>query len=303
MDRFAALKAYVTVVEEGGFAAAARSLGQSRSAVNRLVIGLEDELGAQLLNRTTRSVATTAAGRSYYERARSILDQLDEAERSLGEMQETPVGDMRINAPMSFGTMHLSPAIADFMAMHPAIRVQLDLNDRFVDVVAEGYDLTIRIAVPKEDVNLVDHRITRIKRVLCASPGYLGKEGTPERPHDLASHACLHYGNLLTGNAWRLDGPDGETGVTVNGVMCSNNGEVLADAAVRGLGIALLPTFIVGKELQAGRLVTVLPDFAPSSLTLCAIYPPSRHLSAKVRLLTDFLAERFGERPYWDLVA
>lgn len=302
MDRFAALKAFVTVVDEGGFAAAARALGQSRSAVNRLVITLEDELGAQLLNRTTRSVAATASGRAYYERARSILDQLEEADRSLGEMQETPVGDMRINAPMSFGTMHLSPAVADFVARHPAIRVQLDLNDRFVDVVEEGYDLTIRIAEPREDANLVDHRIAGIRRVLCASPDYLARHGEPASPDGLKSHACLHYGNLLSGNVWRLAGPDGEVAVTANGVMCSNNGEVLSDAAVRGLGITLLPTFIVGRELQAGRLVTVLPDYAPSTLTLCAIYPPSRHLSAKIRLLTDFLTERFGGQPYWDLV-
>jgi len=302
MDKFAALKAFVTVVEEGGFAAAARETGQSRSAVNRLVIGLEDELGAQLLNRTTRSVATTASGRAYYERARGILDQLAEADGCMTEMQETPAGDMRINAPMTFGTMHLAPAIADFMAKHPGVRIQLDLNDRLIDVVEEGYDMTIRITVPSEDTTLVDHRITKVRTVICASPEYLEREGTPATPRDLATHACLHYGGLQSGHAWPLQGPDGAIAAPVNVVMASNNGEVLADAALRGLGIVYLPTFIVGRELQAGRLASILPEFTVSTLTLCAIYPPSRHLSAKVRLLTDFLVERFGKEPYWDLV-
>ena len=302
MDKFTALKAYVTVVEEGGFAAAARRLGQSRSAVNRIVINLENALEAQLLNRTTRSVAPTASGQAFFERAKSILDQLEEAERSLGRSQGEPIGDIRINAPMSFGTMHLAPAIADFMALHPEIRIQLELNDRFVDVVQEGYDVTIRIAEPQEDTTLVDHRITKIRRALCAAPEHLAQHGIPAHPSDLRHRPCLHYGNLPTGKTWRLTGPDGAQSVQVNGILCSNNGEVLRAAAIKGLGIALLPTFIIGEELQAGRLVTVMNDYAPSDLTLCVIYPPSRHLSAKVRLLTDFLTERFGDLPYWDLV-
>lgn len=302
MDKFAALRAFVTVVDESGFAAAARQLGQSRSAVNRLVINLEDSLGAQLLNRTTRSVSTTASGLAFYDRAKSILDQLEEAERNLGQIQGEPIGDMRINAPMSFGTMHLAPALADFMDAHPEVRIQLDLNDRFVDVVNEGYDVTVRIAEPQEDTTLVDHRVTKIRRVLCAAPSFLAEHGEPTHPSELRERPCLHYGNLPSGGVWKLGGTDGPHAIEVNGVMCSNNGEVLRDAAVKGLGITKLPTFIIGEELQAGRLVTILTDYPPADLTLCVIYPPSRHLSLKVRLLTDFLTERFGERPYWDLV-
>jgi DNA-binding transcriptional LysR family regulator len=302
MDKLAALKAFIAVTEESGFAAAARRLGQSRSSVNRLVINLEESLGVQLLNRTTRRVALTASGRAFYERVEALLADLDEAERSLGEAQDEPVGPMRINAPMSFGTLHLSPLIAEFMARYPAVQIELRLNDRFVDVVEEGYDLTIRIAEPDEESQLVDHRIAPVRRVLCAAPDYLACRGAPGAPAALADHDCLHYGYLPTGTRRRLVGPDGPHAVAVKGMLCSNNGEVLRDAAVRGLDIALLPTFIAGGELQAGRLVTVLAGYPPVSLTLCAIYPPSRHLSAKVRLFTDLLVERFGDRPYWDLV-
>lgn len=302
MDKFAALSAFVAVVDEGGFAAAARRLGHSRSAINRIVINLEDNLQVQLLNRTTRSVAPTAAGRAFHERAKAILDQLAEAERNIGEGQREPVGDLRINAPMSFGTMHLAPALSDFMLQYPDVRIQLDLDDRFVDVVREGYDVTVRIAEPVEDTTVVDYRVASIRRVLCASPAFLETNGTPVHPRDLRRLQCLHYGNLPSGNLWQLAGPDSKHSVQVNGVLCSNNGEVLCEAALKGLGIALLPTFIVGEELQAGRLVTVMPDYAPSDLTLCVIYPPNRHLAESVRLLTDFLTERFGDRPYWDLV-
>lgn len=302
MDKIAALTAYVTVVEQNGFAAAARTMGQSRSAVNRMVIALEDELGAQLLNRTTRRVSPTANGAAFYERARAILEDLADAERELGESQEDIAGQLRVNAPMSFGTMHLSSAIADFSAQHPQLRIELHLNDRLVDIVEEGFDIAIRIAEPRDDSSLVDFRICEARRVICASPDYLAQHGQPERPDDLKRHACLHYGNLPSGNLWRLIGPRGSTGVHVNNVLCSNNGEVLRDAAVAGRGVTMLPTFIVGRELQAGRLVTVMSDYRAPELVLAAVYPPTRHLSAKIRLFTDFLVDRFGTRPYWDLV-
>lgn len=302
MDKFAALTAYVTVVEADGFAAAARLLGQSRSSVNRLVIALEDELGTQLLNRTTRRVSPTANGAAFYERAKAILAELDEAERDVAESHTEAVGRLRVNAPMSFGVMHLGPAVADFMAQHPDLTIELHLNDRFVDIIEEGFDLAIRIAEPQEDTTLVDFRICGAKRVLCASPEYLAAHGTPQHPSELRRHRCLHYGNLSSGGLWRLIGPEGPVGVHIEGAMVSNNGQVIIDAAVRGLGVALSPTFICGPDLQAGRLVTILHDYAPPEAILSAIYPPTRHLSAKIRLFTDFLMDRFGDRPYWDLV-
>ncbi len=302
MDKFAALRAYVTVVDEEGFAAAGRLLGLSRSAVNRLVIALEDELGVQLLNRTTRQVAPTAAGLAFVDRAKAILDALDAAEREVGAAQTAAVGQLRVNAPMSFGTLHLGPAIADFMADHPELRIELALNDRFVDIIEEGYDLAIRIAEPDEETTLVDFRLSEIRRVLCASPGFLERHGEPGHPDALKRLPCLNYGHLPNQQRWRLDGPDGRIDVGIGTVLCSNNGEALRDAAVKGLGVALLPTFIVGPALQVGELVTVLHDYRPPTLMLTIIYPPSRHLAAKIRLFTDFLIARFGDRPIWDLV-
>lgn len=302
MDKFVSLNAFTKVVEEGGFAAAGRALGLSRAQVNKLVISLEEALDVQLLNRTTRTVAATPAGLVFYERAQTILNDLAEAEASIREEHDEPRGELKINAPMSFGTMHLAPALADFMLKHPQIRVELVLNDRFVDPVAEGFDITVRIAERVEVSSLIDHEIVEVKRVVCAAPEALKRFGEPKVPGDLVGLPCLHYGNLPTGKTWRLIGPEGTVDIRVNGVLCSNNGEVLRDAAVKGLGFTKLPTFIVGAELQEGRLVTVLADYKAPSIFLTLLYPPNRHLSARIRILVEFFYERFGDRPYWDLV-
>jgi DNA-binding transcriptional LysR family regulator len=302
MDKFARLRAFTKVVEERGFAAAGRTLALSRAQVNKLVIDLEEDLGVHLLNRTTRTVSTTPAGRAFYERAQTILNDLAEAEACIRDEHEQPRGQLKINAPMSFGTMHLAPALADFMLMHPQIRIELVLNDRFIDPVADGFDVTLRIAERADVSSLIDHEIVEVKRVICAAPEAIRRFGTPKIPNDLAELPCLHYGNLPTGKTWRLIGPEGATDTRVFGVLCSNNGEVLRDAAVKGLGFTKLPTFIVGADLQEGRLVAVLPDYRASSIFLTLLYPPNRHLSARVRLLVAFFYDRFGDRPYWDLV-
>lgn len=301
MDKLSSLIGFTKVVEEGGFASAARALGLSRSQVNKSVINLEENLGVQLLNRTTRTVAATPAGRAFYERARAILDDLAEAEAAIREDHDEPRGELKINAPMSFGTMHLARALADFMLKYPQIRVELVLNDRFVDPVAEGFDITVRIAERADVTSLIDHEIVEVKRVICAAPELLSRIGEPKVPQDLANFPCLHYGHLPTGKTWRLSGPEGIVDTKVNGVFCSNNGEVLREAAVKGLGIIKLPTFIVGAELRAGHLVSVLPDYQAPSIFLTLLYPPNRHLSARIRLLVEFLYERYGDRPYWDV--
>lgn len=302
MDKFASLRAFVAVVEEGGFAAAARRLQLSRSQVSKLVVALEDSFQVQLLHRTTRSVAATPTGLAFYRRAGDILDDLAEAESSLLDAQQEPQGVLKINAPMSFGTLHLGPAVADFLARYPKLRIELQLNDRLVDPVAEGYDLTLRITEPADSPSLIDHEIVEAKRVICASPDYLRSRGVPVCPKDLATAPCLHYGNLSTGSVWRLQGPDGVVDTPVNSILCANNAEVLRDAAVKGLGLALLPTFIAGEELQAGRLVSVMHDYRAPSIHLCLLYPPNRHLSIRIRLFVEFMYERFGDRPYWDLI-
>lgn len=301
MDKFESMRAFTQVVVAGGFAAAARDMGLSRSAVNKLVIGLENELGVQLLHRSTRVVTPTETGLAFYERCVEILASLEEAERAITQLHEEPRGRLRVNAPMSFGTMHLAPALADFLVQYPDLQVQLTLNDRFIDPIEEGFDVTLRIAKPQEAASLIVHPLVPAQRILCASPIYLTAHGTPTHPNELRHHSCLHYGQLAIEDQWTLVGADGEHTIAVKGVLCSNNGEVLRDAAVQGLGITLLPKFIVGQELQRGRLQIVLPDYHPSELSISVIYPVNRHLSTKIRLLVDFLQERFGDQLDWDL--
>ncbi len=296
MDKFESIRAFTQVVAAGGFAAAARAMGLSRSAVNKLVINLENELGVQLLHRSTRQVSPTETGLAFYERCLEILAELEEAERAVTQLHEEPKGKLRVNAPMSFGTMHLAPVLADFLVQYPDLQVQLTLNDRFIDPLEEGFDVTVRIAEPQKIASLIVHELVPTKRLLCAAPSYLEARGVPSHPTELRHHSCLHYGHLATQNQWTLVGPDGEHTVLINGLLCSNNGEVLRYAATRGLGISLLPAFIVSSDLQQGILKTVLPDYYAAQLSIYVIYPVNRHLSTKIRLLVDFLKDRFGQQ-------
>ncbi|MGF1498859.1 MAG: LysR family transcriptional regulator [Elainellaceae cyanobacterium] len=300
MDKFERIRAFTQVVIAGGFAAAAREMGLSRSAVNKLVLNLEDDLGVQLLHRTTRRVTPTETGRAFYDRCVEILADLEEAELAVTRLQQEPRGSLRVNAPMSFGTLHLSPALADFLVQYPDLKVELTLSDRFIDPIEEGFDVTLRIAEPPTSPSLIVHPLVPAKRVLCAAPAYLKAHGTPSHPADLVHHACLNYGHLATHYPWKLMEMAGEQVITVSGPLCSNNGEVLRDAAVRGIGIALLPTFLVGKDLQQGRLEVVLPQYPIPDITICVLTPLNRYLSVKVQVFTEFLQARFGDRPDWD---
>jgi DNA-binding transcriptional LysR family regulator len=301
MDKLTSLKAFTRVVQQGSFAAAARELRLSRSAVSKYVIELEQELGVQLLARTTRSVTPTENGQAYYERCQAILSDLEEADLAAARLQSQPRGLLRVNAPMSFGTLHLGRAVADFMEKYPELQIQLVLSDQQIDPVQEGFDVTLRIAdLPSS--SLIARKVAPARRVICAAPAYLKRRGTPRHPDELRHHDCLAYGHLATGNQWKLIGPDGDHWIRVPWTLCTNNAEVLRDAAVHGLGIALLPTFIAGADLQEGRLRTILSRYKAPEISLYAIYPETRHLSVKVRLFIDFLVERFGGRPHWDLV-
>lgn len=301
MDKLNSIRAFTKVVQHSSFAAAARDLRLSRSAVSKYVMELEQELGVQLLSRTTRSVTATENGQAYYERCLAILSDLEEADLSATRLQAEVRGLLRINAPMSFGTLHLARAVADFMEKYPDLRIQLLLSDQQVDPVQEGFDVTLRIAdLPSS--SMIARRIAPARRAICASPSYLARHGTPKHPDDLRGHACLTYGHLATGNQWKLTGPDGDHWIAIPWTLCTNNAEVLRDAAVQGRGIALLPTFIAGADFQQGRLATILPGYQAPEISIYAIYPETRHLSLKVRVFIDFLVERFGGRPYWDLV-
>jgi len=302
VDKFESMRAFTRVVEAGGFAAAAREMGLSRSVVNKSVKKLEDELGTQLLRRSTRQVTPTETGIDFYNRCLQILGELDAAISAVTELQELPTGNFRLNAPMSFGTLHLSSVVAEFMSRYPEVRVELMLNDRFVDPIEEGFDMTLRIAEPVTSTSLIAREIVTAKRVLCASPDYLRDSGVPAEPAELKQHRCLHYGYLSSGSQWRLSGPDGTQSYAIECAMWSNNGEVLRDAAIKHQGIALLPTFIIGEALQSGLLQTILNDYCAPEIVLSAVYPRHRFLSTKVRLFLELLVERFGGRPYWDLV-
>ena len=299
MDKLDSLRAFVKVVELGSFSEAGRQLRLSRSAISKYVGDLEESLGVQLLNRTTRHASPTESGQTYFERALSILGDLDAADQAVAQAQSSPRGLLRVNAPMSFGTLQLGPAVADFMVDYPELQIQLVLSDDQVDPMQGGFDVTLRIA-DLESSSLIARKIVAIDRAVCASPDYLAQHGAPSVPEDLRRHALLTYGFLLTGNQWKLTGTDGDHWVQPNWTLCVNNAEVLRDAAVAGRGVALLPTFIAGDALRAGTLQRLLKTYKAPPLTLYALYPPTRHLAVKVRLLIDFLVARFAGVPSWD---
>ncbi|MGB5975287.1 MAG: LysR family transcriptional regulator [Nodosilinea sp.] len=290
MDKLESMRAFTQVVEAGGFAAAARKMGLSRSAVNKLVMNLEEHLQTQLLHRTTRKVSPTDAGRAYYDRCLAILADLEEAELALTRLQQEPRGSLRINAPMTFGTLYLAPLVVEFMAKYPNLRVELVLNDRRIDPVEEGFDVTVRIAAAPPGSGLIAHRLAPCPLVLCAAPAYLQQRGVPVHPDELEHHACLHYGHRTQDNSWTLVGSTSYT-VAINGPLCCNNGEVLRAAAIAGLGVVMLPEFIVEQDLASDRLHSVLADYPPPVINIYALYPINRHLSTKVTRLVEFLAE------------
>ena len=301
MDRLAALEAFAKVAETQSFSEAARRLRSSKSAVSRHVAALEADLGARLFHRTTRSLTLTEAGRGYYERASRILADLAEADASVSQLQAAPRGRLRVNAPMSFGFLHLAAALGDFLSLYPEIELDVTLTDRFVDLIDEGVDVAVRIG-SLTDSSLVARRLALVRRVLCASPDYLKARGVPQTPDDLKAHDCLSNTNVTITREWRFIHPDGKPWpVEVKGRMSANNGDMLRVAALRGHGFVHLPTFIVGEDLKAGTLVSVLGPYIAQDLTLNAVYPTARHLSPKVRAFVDFLSQRFGgDKPYWD---
>ncbi|MBT4890127.1 MAG: LysR family transcriptional regulator [Rhodospirillales bacterium] len=301
MDTLNSIKAFTKVVDSGSFTGAAKALGQTKSAVSKHVAQLEEHLGARLLNRTTRAVSPTEEGLAFHSRCLRILSDLEDAERSVADLHSTPRGTLRINAPVNFGGRYLADAVADFMKTHSELNVELDLNDRLVDVVDEGFDVVIRIT-SMPDSSLFARKISPFRRVICATPEYWRKHGKPEHPSELTNHNCLLYTYLLTGNEWSFDGPDGTFNVKITGSFKANNGDVLVSAASNGLGVLAAPTFIAHDAVKEGILEPVLMDYTETKASIYAVYPHSRHLSAKVRLFVDFLIERYSPEPPWDTI-
>jgi DNA-binding transcriptional LysR family regulator len=293
IDRFQAITAFARVVEAGSFVRAADRLGVSVSAVSRQVAELEGHLDARLLNRTTRRLSLTESGRMFYERCVQLLADLEEAEESAGAGTVRPRGTLRITCAITFGTRYLAPAIAEFVARYPDMRVDVELSDRTSDLIDEGFDAAVRIGTVGNP-NLVARRIGETRLVCCASPAYVARHGTPTTPADLVRHACLTYEYASQRNAWAFTDTSGkEHLVRVTGPVHANNGGFLAAMARAGTAIVLEPDFQIGPDLRAGTLVRVLPRFEGPRGNIYVVYPSRRHLSAKVRAFADFLAARF----------
>jgi DNA-binding transcriptional LysR family regulator len=299
VDRFEALRVFSQVVELGSFSKAADRLGLSATATSRHVAELESHLQTRLLNRTTRRISLTESGRAFYERCVQVLADLEEAEQEASRAAVVPRGTIKLTSAVNFGVRHLAPAIADFLAAHGEVRLDVSLSDRTVDLVEEGFDLGIRIGATGSE-HLVARKLGETRLVPCASPGYLAKRGAPRSPADLEHHDCLTYDYLAPKNVWRFrDSAGGEHAVRVSGSLHSNNGDLLAEAAARGAGIVFEPAFIVGPDVRAGRLVPLLQEYVPAASPIYAVYPSRKHLSAKVRLFVDFLVARFAHAQDW----
>ncbi len=299
MSRFEQFETFVRVVEAGSLSAAAEQLSIAKSAVSRRLKELESRLGVQLMTRTTRRITLTDSGKALYERALSLLADWKEMEGDLSAATGELSGLIRIAAPVSFGVAHLGPAILDFAQIHPGIDFDIDFNDRKVDLVAEGRDLAVRIG-NLEDSGLVARKLAPIKTVACASPAFITEYGLPKTPEELEKYPELRYTNRRQ-DTWAYQTQEGRRGtLKMNAHISASNGEFLRDAALRNLGVLIEPCFILHNELRNGSLVELLPDCEWGGMALYAVYPPTRHLSKRVRTFVDFLVDRYAKTPYWE---
>jgi len=299
MDTIDGMRTFAAVASEGSFTRAAERLDMSPQLASKYVGQLEARLGVRLLNRSTRQLSLTEAGRAYYDRVRQVLADIDDMENAVGDMTARARGTLRINAPMSFGHRHLARAVAEYQDVQPEVEVDLSLNDRVVDIVSEGFDLAIRIGRLTES-SLVARTLAPVRLVVCGSPEYFQRRGTPETPEQLADHDCLRYAYSADSDHWHFERGGRRHSVRVRGTYSANNGDALRVAALAGRGIVLQPTFIVGDDIRDGRLRAVLNDYHVTELSVHAVYAHRQYLSAKVRTLVDFLADYFGSPPYWD---
>ena len=299
MGQFSEMQAFVRVVEAGSISKAAEQLDLAKSGVSRRLAELESRLGVRLLNRTTRRSSLTEAGQSYYEGAVKLLMDLSELNAATADTGACLEGTLRLAAPLSFGLLHLSPAIDEFLGLHPDLNINVDFSDRHIDLVEQGVDLAVRIA-DLGDSSLRARRICPIRIMICASPAYLEQHGAPRVPADLENHRILQYA-IGSASGVRLQDQQGNIhSVSARPAIVANNSDFLRDMAMAGHGITVTPTFIAWEAIAAGYLVPVLADFCPRQLSAFAVYPPTRYLSRRARVFIDFLVERFGENPYWD---
>jgi DNA-binding transcriptional LysR family regulator len=302
MDRLKSLTTFVQVVENGGFSAAARRLNMSPTMASEHIQALEEQLGARLLQRTTRKISLTEAGQAYYENAARILSELEEADRRIGALQSTPRGRLRLHVGTHI-IRFVAPVLTEYMTRYPELSVELTMGERMVDLVEEGFDLAIRATVPAHS-SLVIRQLSAWRHVPCCSPGYLETHAAPRTPADLAQHNCLRYAFYPYGDEWRFASPGGEAvSARVKGSLRTNSAEALRIAALGGIGIFLAPSFLVAEDLAAGRLVRLLEEYRPVAFAINAIYPHRAHVPAKIRGFIDLAVERLGTRPEWIMPA
>ncbi|MGR6500684.1 LysR substrate-binding domain-containing protein [Shewanella sp. Koi 1] len=294
MDHFSALPIFVSVVECGSFSAAGQKLGLSKSAISKRITQLEQHIGIQLLQRTTRSLSLTDAGARYFEYIRPAVQLTQEGLDAISELQQTPKGNLRISVPMVFGRLYIAPLIAEFLKRYPDIQLQMQMDDKTTDLIAGGFDLAIRIG-ELPDSSLIARKIVPCLSVICASPAYLAQHGLPIVPNELTQHNCLFYSYFQDGVEWSFHSPDGMQRIQPKGNYQVNNSDAIHLACLDGLGIANLPRFIVESDLQAGRLQTILADFPLPEHGIYAVYPQRKYLPTKVTVLIEFLMEKLGK--------
>lgn len=301
MDKLTSMVVFTKVAKAGSFAAAAKEIGLSRAMATKHVMQLENNLGVRLLNRTTRHLSLTEVGVVYLERCLQVLDDIEETELAVTRLQTEPRGVLKVTATPFFGAYHLAPAIAAYIEVYPDVGVELILQAGYVDLVEEGFDLAIHLDELR-DSSLIARRLGSSQRIVCGAPAYFSKRGIPQTPEDLKKHNCLVNSSLPPRDQWQFSESGGAkpTVVKVSGTMESNAADALRMAAIHGLGLVLLPTYMVGQDIRKGRLQAVLTDHVPASLEIHAVYPHRKHLSAKVRTFVDFLHERFHPKPYWE---
>lgn len=295
------VEVFVRVVQTGNFTAAAEQLNLSKSVVSKYVTRLEHELGARLLNRTTRRLSLTEAGEVFFERCRFGLQEIDGARSEVSWMQGEPRGKLKLSAPVSFGVAHLAPILSKFVERHPAVDIDMVMDDRKVDLIKEGFDLALRLTKELAESSLIAKRIAPCRHVVCASPAYLEKHGIPQKPQDIADHTILKYRYQHSALEWDFKAPDGTVeSVEVKSRIQINNSLAIRELLLAGVGLTRVPTYLVGHDIAAGRLKAVLSDYQALEISIFVIYPHREFLSPKVRAFVSFLSEQITERPTWD---
>ena len=300
MDRLRAMEVFVEVVRKNGFARAADALDTSPANVTRYISDLEAHLQTRLLNRSSRKMSLTESGEALYERAKAIVEDVAEVEALASSTSMKARGLLRINAPLSFGILHLAPLWGRFMALHPDVELDVALVDRVVDIVEEGYDMAIRISRAGSTAHAA-RKLATSRNICCAAPAYLAQRGTPRTPAELKEHSCIGYRYAASADEWSFsDERSQPPPVKVRCALPTNNGDTARAAALAGAGVIWQPTFLVGADLREGRLVALLPGYRLPDIDILAVYPSRRHLNAKVRVMVDFLAAQFAGVPPWD---